>query len=83
MIEREALKTKTVPELRKMMNSGEYTLGELAWIVTEYKLRIPYCEVCGEKANVFARKSRGIVCVNCYRLLYDDTRMENQEFETI
>jgi hypothetical protein len=85
---REELKTKTVKELRLMMNGGERDLSKLAYIVTEYKLRIPYCEICGEKAPVFTKKKQAdntkkIVCVSCHRLLYDDSIMANQEFETI
>ena len=74
---KDELKAKSVKELRMMMNSETYDLQKKAAVITEYRLRIPYCSVCGNKCHVFKRveysdKTEEIVCADCYRLVCDE-----------
>lgn len=56
--EREAYKVEVsemkIKELRTLLrNQRGLPLDKLAIVLTEFKRRIPYCEICGEKAPVF------------------------------
>ena len=57
---------KTIKELRKEMNDRSLTIDERAAACLEYRKRIPYCEVCGEKTPVFVKYAHMIVCPKCY-----------------
>jgi hypothetical protein len=70
-----------VSELRKLMrNQGALPLDRIVLIVTEYKRRIPYCEICGEKCPVFSIRTlrdedgavhKERVCPTCTRTMND------------
>ncbi len=76
---KKALKQMSARQLRQLLHdANKRTFEELGFILTEYKLRMPYCEVCINKTPIFITANMQYktgtkelrICPSCNALLH-------------